>query len=33
MVFPDMLAELERLRRPTVVKFARDQVETFFEIP
>ena len=30
MVFPDMLAELERLRRPTVVKFARDQAEAFF---
>ena len=30
MVFPDMLAELERSRHPTVVKFARDQVKAFF---
>ena len=30
MVFPDMLAKLEILRRPTFVKFARDQVEAFF---
>lgn len=30
MVFPDMLAKLEILRCPTVVKFARDQVKAFF---